>query len=269
MARAKKLNLPLVSIVTPSYNQAQFIRQTLESILRQGYPCIECIVVDGGSTDGTLKILKSYGKRVRWVSGKDSGQSNAINKGFRMAKGEIIGWLNSDDTYEPGAVKAAVDYLQAHPEVGMVYSDCNIILEDGRRNGLIRAPEFDMEKQLNYANIPPQPTVFFRKEVFRKVGYLDESLHYVMDYDYWIRIGRKFKIKKIPGVLANFRVWGTSKTVGSQHRFWDELRSVSLKHGGKKWNRMYLFHFFRPINHYLFNSPLYGMIRQAYYYMRL
>lgn len=261
--------MPLVSIITPSYNQANFIRQTIESVLNQDYPKIEYIVVDGGSTDGSIEILKSYGSRLKWVSEEDTGQSDAINKGFRMAKGEVIAWINSDDVYEPGAVKAAVGFLEKNPDVGMVYSDCNVILEDGRRNGLIRAPEFNMHKQLNYANIPPQPTVFFRREVFEKVGYLDESLHYVMDYDYWIRIGRKFRIKKMPGVLANFRVWGTSKTVGSQHKFWNELRSVSLKYGGKKWNRMYLFHFFRPINHYLFNSPVYGLVRQVYYYLRL
>ncbi len=260
---------PLVSIITPSFNQANYIKETIESVLKQDYPQIEYIVVDGGSTDGTLEILKSYGEKLKWVSGKDSGQSDAINKGFRMATGEIIAWINSDDTYEPGAVKAAVEFLERNPDAVMSYSNCNIILEDGKWNGLIRAPEFNMDRQLNYANIPPQPTVFFRRKVLKEVGYLDENLHYVMDYDYWIRIGRKFEIRKMPGVLANFRMWGTSKTVGSQYKFWNELRAVSLKYGGKKWNRMYFFHFFRPINHYLFSSPLYRWIRQAHYYLRL
>ena len=129
----------LVSIVTPSYNQSRFIEDTIRSVLSQDYPQIEYMIVDGGSTDGSVEIIKRYEDQLAWwVSERDQGQTDAINKGFARATGDILAWLNSDDTYEPGAVSAAVKYLQEHPEVGMVYGDCNYIDENGERDRQIQ-----------------------------------------------------------------------------------------------------------------------------------
>ena len=125
-------DLPLVSIVTPSFNQAAYLEQTIRSVLEQDYPRIEYMIVDGGSADGSVGIIKQYADKLAWwVSEVDKGQTDAINKGFGHAKGQILAWINSDDTYEPGAVSAAVEYLQAHPDVGMVYANCNFINEEG------------------------------------------------------------------------------------------------------------------------------------------
>ena len=260
---------PLVSIITPSYNQVNYLRDTIESVLDQDYPKIEHIVIDGGSSDGSVEMLRSYGKKIKWISEKDKGQSNGINKGFKMAKGDIIGWINSDDTYEPRAVSKAVKYLDKNLDIDFVYSDCNIILKDGRKNGTVHVQEFDMNKQLNNGNIIQQPTVFFRRKVFEEVGYLDEKLHYAMDYEYWIRIGKKMKIKKIEGeILANFRMYPESKSISHYYLFWPEIYQISLRNGGKRFSRMWLFHYFRWMNKYFFGSPIYRIIRDMHLKLR-
>jgi glycosyltransferase involved in cell wall biosynthesis len=259
----------LVSIVTPSFNQVHFLKHTIDSVLQQDYSPIEYIVTDGGSTDGSVELLKTYGNKINWVSEKDKGQSDGINKGFRKAKGEIIGWINSDDTYELGAVRKAVEFLQKNPDVDVIYSDCNIILKDGRNNGIIRTQEFDMYKQLNHGNIIPQPTAFFRRKVFDEIGYLDEKLHYAMDYDFWTRIGKKLKIKKMNGeILANFRMYPESKSISHYHLFWPEIYEISLRNGGERYSRMYFFHYLRWMNKVFFGSPLYPIIRDIHLKLR-
>ncbi|MEP6895909.1 MAG: glycosyltransferase family 2 protein, partial [Chloroflexota bacterium] len=185
---------PLVSIITPSFNQAQYIEATIQSVLTQDYPNIEYIIVDGDSQDGTIDVIKKYslesgsllpndqqhtlsGARTfgfhkinAWVSEKDTGQTDAINKGFARAKGEILAWLNSDDTYEPGAISAAVRYLQEHPEVGMVYGDCNFINETGRVIGKFGSAQTDRRLlSQGYVHIPQQ-TMFFRADLWKQVG---------------------------------------------------------------------------------------------------
>ena len=207
-------NLPLVSVITPSYNQGLFIRETIESVLFQDYPNLELIVIDGGSTDQTLAILESYshlGDRFRFVSEPDRGQSHAINKGLAMAKGEIIGWLNSDDTYLPGAIRKAVDTLLSNPAWAMVYGNAFTIDEKSQ----IQAPYYvapaDFQKLMHGCMIC-QPAVFLRKEVLQKVGGIDESLHFCMDYDLWIRISREHSIGYLPEYLANARNHDACKT---------------------------------------------------------
>ncbi|MBI4927898.1 MAG: glycosyltransferase [Anaerolineae bacterium] len=172
----------LVSIITPSFNQARYIEATLDSVLSQDYPEIEYIVMDGGSTDGTVDILKRYEHRLAgWVSEKDRGQTDAINKGFARARGEVLAWLNSDDTYQPGAVREAVEALRAHPEAALVYGDANYIDETGRVIGRFPAAQTDYRRlRQGYVHIPQQ-AAFWRASRWRQVGPLDVSFFFAMD----------------------------------------------------------------------------------------
>lgn len=227
-------DLPLVSIVTPSFNQVRYIEATIQSVLGQEYPRIEYIIVDGGSTDGTVDIIKRYESRLAWwVSEKDKGQTDAINKGFARATGEILAWINSDDTYEPGAVAAAVQYLQGHPEVGMVYADCNFINEDGRVIGKFGSAQTDYRLlRRGYVHIPQQ-TMFFRADLWRQVGPLDPSFYFAMDYDLWTRIAARSQLKYLPGqTWANFRLHTTGKTIAADDRCWPEMVRVHYRDGG-------------------------------------
>jgi glycosyltransferase involved in cell wall biosynthesis len=216
-----KEELPLVSIVTPSYNKGKFIEETILSIKNQTYHRIEHIIIDGGSTNDTIDIIKEYEGtyNMQWVSEPDEGQSDAINKGWRMAKGEIIAYLNSDDTYVPRAVETAVNYLTEHPDVNMVYGKCNIINEHSKVIRQFQATEFDLVDMVCGLCGVPQPAVFLRRKVLEGTGYLDIHLHMAMDADLWIRIGLKFKIKYIPQLLANFRMYPGTKSVDEAYKF--------------------------------------------------
>lgn len=235
--------LPLVSIITPSYNQVHSIERTILSVCQQDYPHIEHWIIDGGSTDGTLEILRQYEGRVFWISERDKGQADALNKGFRRAKGEILGWLNSDDYYEPGAIRTAVEFFLAHPDVEMVYGDCYYVYErEGqRRVELFRSRPFDLELLIDDGCFIAQPAAFFRKSAL-EVGLLDTRLNYVMDYDLWIRIGKCKKVEYLPVVLANFTFSEHSKSGATPHRFWPETRRVSRRHGGRFFSEMYVRH---------------------------
>jgi len=219
---------PKISIVTPSYNQGQFIEETIRSVLLQGYPNLEYIIIDGGSTDSSVDIIKKYSPWLTyWVSEPDRGQSHAINKGWKMATGEIFAYLNSDDTYLPGAIIAAESFLTEHPDISMIYGDCNFIDEEGKIMRTYHGKEFDIRKML-FANIIPQQTVFFRDHVLDRIGYLDESLHMVMDRDMWIRIGLKLKLKYIAVLLANMRWCASNKSTAQIANFLPErLRVIS------------------------------------------
>jgi glycosyltransferase involved in cell wall biosynthesis len=208
--------LPIVTIVTPSYNQARFLEQTILSVLNQDYPNIEYLIIDGGSTDGSVEIIRRYGDRLAyWVSEPDQGQSHAINKGFQRANGEILAWLNSDDLYCPGAVRAAVEFLGGHPEVALAYGRADLIDADGAV--VCESPwmDFDVTTCLTRQRYPiPQPAAFFRRDTMQRVGLLDERLHYCLDWDYWIRIAMAgLTVSKIPQTLARCRLHRDSKTV--------------------------------------------------------
>lgn len=235
-------DLPLVSIVTPSFNQARYIEATIQSVLSQDYPRIEYLIVDGGSTDGTVEIIKKYQGRDGvtpqrhhiqwWASEQDKGQTDAINKGFGRAQGQILAWLNSDDTYEPGAVSAAVKYLLDHPMVGMVYGDCNFINEDGRVIGRFGSAQTDYRLlRQGYVHIPQQ-TMFFRAEWWKQVGPLDPSFYFAMDYDLWTRLAARTELKYVPQTWANFRLHTTGKTIAADDRCWPEMIRVHYRDGG-------------------------------------
>jgi glycosyltransferase involved in cell wall biosynthesis len=223
----------LVSIVTPSYNQARFIEDTIRSVLSQDHPYIEYLVVDGGSTDHTTEIIRKYEDRVSWwVSERDQGQTDAINKGFARATGEILAWINSDDTYEPGAVSAALQYLVDHPQVGMVYGDCNYIDENGRLIGKFDSRPTSYRRIRQGYNHIPQQTMFFRADLWRQIGPLDPSFHYAMDYDLWTRISARSEIRYVPQTWANFRLHTAGKTIMADDRFWPEMLRVHYRDGG-------------------------------------
>lgn len=238
--------LPLVSIITPSFNQAHYLEATIGSVLSQDYPRIEYMVVDGGSTDGSVEIIKKYSHAQAavpggdeentvnwWISEKDKGQTDAINKGFARATGEILAWINSDDTYNPGAVSSAVKYLQEHPEVGMVYSDCNYINENGQVIGQFPAAQTNYRRlREGYVHIPQQAT-FFRASLWQEVGPLDPSFYFAMDYDLWTRIASRTQLKYLAGqTWANFRLHTSGKTISADDRCWPEMIQVHYRDGG-------------------------------------
>lgn len=219
-------NWPLVSIVTPSFNQARYLEETIRSVLSQDYPSIEYLIIDGGSTDGSVEIIRQYADQLAyWISEPDDGQSDAINKGFRRARGEFVAWINSDDTYNPGAIGQAVETFLAHPETAMVYSDCYIIDDESRLVQTLTTFDYDLSTAVLETKIPQQ-TVFMRATALRDVGFLDTSLHYVMDCDLWLRLGIKYSIRRIPGVLANFRAASGTKTSENWKQFGLELLHI-------------------------------------------
>ena len=229
-------SLPLVSIVTPSFNQAKFLEETIRSVLDQDYPHIEYILIDGGSTDGSVEIIRKYAHRLAyWVSEKDRGQTDALNKGFAAANGSILAWLNSDDTYQPGAIRSAVDYLISHPRVGLVYGDLNFINERGEIVGKFPAAQTDLARlRRGYVHIP-QPAAFFRTDLWKKVGPLDPSFYFAMDYDLWVRLAGVSDLQYLPGqVWANFRLHSSGKTMAADERCWPEMLRVHYRDGGKR-----------------------------------
>lgn len=209
---------PKVSFITPSFNQGRFIKRTIESVLSQDVPDCEYVVMDGGSTDETVEILKQYEGRLRWVSEKDNGQTHAINKGLQVTSGAIIGWLNSDDIYYPGAVLAAYEFLRANEQTDLVYGDANYIDEADGVTGPYPTEPWNFKRFRDSCFIA-QPATFFRRRVVERCGLLDERLHFCMDYDYWLRLasaGTKFAY--LPRVLAGSRMYPANKTLGSTEK---------------------------------------------------
>lgn len=201
-----------MSIVTPSYNQAQFLEDTILSVLRQDYPRLEYIIIDGGSADGSLEIIKKYeSKLAYWVSEKDHGQSHAIIKGFARAKGAIWGWLCADDLLEPSMVSISAHYLFKNPSIGMTFGDQLQIDSKGNIYHVRRFPAF-RSYYLRWGFSIPQETVLFHRQVYEEVGGLDESLHMVMDFDLWCKINKVSSIVHIPAYLGRFRSHATNKS---------------------------------------------------------
>ncbi len=210
---------PLVSIVTPSYNQAQFLKQTIESVLGQDYPRIEYLVADGRSTDGSVEIIKQYADRLAWwVSETDAGQGEAINKGLARVTGDIVAWLNSDDYYLPGTIRAAVQAFQQNPDVALVYGDMLAVDAQGRTTNTLTYKQLMLQDLLCF-QIIGQPAVFFRREVLEKAGGLDTSFHYLLDHQLWIRMAQHGRMLHIPQTWAAARYHAAAKNVAKAAEF--------------------------------------------------
>jgi len=228
---------PKISLVTPSFNQGQYIEQTIKSVLGQKYPSLEYLVEDGGSTDGTLRIFKKYAKGIRWTSQKDKGQSDALNRGFRKTSGDIVGFLNSDDYLLPGTLSKVALFFQKNKEAYWVTGKCKTV---DLHNSEVRQPvtayknlllQFLRSSQLlEIVNFISQPATFWRREIFEEVGFLDTKLHYSMDYDFWLRIWKKYPLYFINDYLACYRVHPSSKAVLSPETQFYKEYELAKKH---------------------------------------
>jgi glycosyltransferase involved in cell wall biosynthesis len=222
---------PLVSIVTASLNSGRFLEATIQSVLAQDYPNIEYLVMDGGSTDETLEILKRYEGRLGWVSQKDRGTADAVNQGFERTHGEIFAYLNADDLLEPGAVSAAVAALELSPDSDGVYGDAWWIDESGAR--IAKYPVRDFHpRQFESDCFICQPASFLRRETFRKLGGLDPELKLTFDYEFWMRLSRVYRLRRIPVTLASSRMHAANKSLGSKKAVFEETFRVLRRHYG-------------------------------------
>lgn len=250
---------PLVSIVTPCLNAARFISHTIESVLAQDYPNIEYLIMDGGSTDETLDVVKRYERRLRWHSGPDSGTADAINRGFQESNGSILAWLNADDTYLPGAVSAAVERFLLMPDAAVVYGEGVWIDENGDTLGRYptRAPYSPdlFERECGLC----QPAAFIRRTAFEEAGPVDTTLQSAFDYDLWIRLSKQWPFVAIPTCLATSRMHEANKSLGNKGQMFQESMAVLRKHYGYipvSWVYGYLSflrdgrdQFFKPLRH--------------------
>ncbi len=234
------------SIIIPSFEQGKFIKEAIDSIFAQKTVDIdiEIIVMDGGSKDNTLEILKSYGDKIFWVSEKDNGQTDAINKGLRMAKGDIIAYLNSDDYYLPGAFKKVKEFFINNPLAKCVTGDALIVDENGKEiQKFVRFYKkilgvLNIKKLLYVTNYIIQPSTFLRRELIEEIGFFDETKKYTMDYDYWLRIIKKYRIFYINYPLSTFRIHSSSKG-GSQYEAQFDEDLLTLENHCK--NKFFIF----------------------------
>ena len=232
---------PLVTIVTPTLNQGHFIRSTIESVLSQDYPNIEYIVMDGGSTDQTAAVVQDYASRLTWISERDRGQSHAINKGFRIARGQIVAWLNSDDLLLPGAVRKAVGACQANPQAGAIYGEGYLIDRNGETIGRFPCTEaFNLWKLVHLSDYILQQTVFFKKRVLDEIGDIREDLHYAMDWDLLIRIGKRYPLHYIPEYLGCLREYSEAKSSSGGRKRIREIAGVLRQHTGQRFPPGYI-----------------------------
>jgi len=226
---------PQVTIVTPSYNQGWSIRATIESVLAQDYPDIEYIVMDGGSTDETASIVKEYASRLTWITEKDRGQSHAINKGFQMAKGSILAWINSDDMLLPGAVKKAVRAFNRNPALGAVYGEGYLMDREGNVTGRFSHTQpFNLWRLVHVSDYILQQSTYFRRSALEEVGLLDEDLHYSMDWDLLIRIGKRYPIGYLPEYLGCLREYPEAKSFAGGAPRAREITRMLRRHTGMR-----------------------------------
>jgi glycosyltransferase involved in cell wall biosynthesis len=216
---------PLVSIVTPSYNQADFLEATIQSVLKQDYPCVEYGVVDGGSTDASLQLIKQYENHLSWwISEPDRGQADAINKGMTMTRGDIVAWINSDDIYLPGAIRKAVEVFRNH-DPALVFGDAVTMDLRGVPLNHLRFGPWDLSDLMRFRVIC-QPAVFMKRDVWQAVGGLDTSYHFMLDHQLWIRIAAEYNIKHVAELLAASRYHREAKNVAFAADFSEEIARV-------------------------------------------
>jgi len=233
------------SIITPSYNQGKYIESTINSVLNQTYKNYEHIIFDNKSTDNTIDILKRY-KHLKWVSEKDSGQTDAINKGLKKASGDILCYLNSDDMLLPDSLKYVAEYFSKNKDIDILYGNCILIDIEGNKIKTRKSEDFNLKRllYLGYSYIQ-QPSTFFRKSVVKDVGYFNENLKYAMDYDYWIRAAKSNKVLKyVNKNLSSMRIHKKAKTFSDNKEMYVEAFNVSKKYGGNKLIRYYFHYMF-------------------------
>jgi glycosyltransferase involved in cell wall biosynthesis len=245
-------NWPKISVVTPSYNQAEFLERTIKSVLDQNYSCLEYIIIDGGSTDGSVDIIKRYANQLAyWVSEKDKGQTNAINKGFSRATGDVVAWLNSDDEYCPGSLETVARTFMSNKSLNFVFGDRLTIDKDGKILRKDRHCRYCFMALIVLGFIFSQPACFWKRELFDKYGLLDESKRCCMDYEFFCRIGRGLKAKHVRQFFAKYRSHGESKSSTMGDILKREHRDVSLKylpevcHGFPVWMVKFYMHVYR------------------------
>lgn len=215
---------PIISIITPSFNQVQFLEQTILSVINQNYPNLEYIIIDGGSTDGSVEIIKKYENYLAyWISENDRGQSEAINKGLKKATGEIVAWLNSDDLYLPETLSTVAKTFSENSDVYLIYGNVENFYIDGKSKTIEN--NFSPVDFLSRVSIH-QPSVFWRRKLHKEIGYLDETLHYCMDYDLWMKVFFNYKTLKINKTLSRFRVHNQAKSSGNPKNLYLEYRTV-------------------------------------------
>lgn len=219
-----------ISVIVPSFRQARFIRQTLDSILAQNLGGLEILVFDAASDDGTVEILESYGPRIQYVSRPDGGQTDAINQGLRAASGDILAYLNSDDVYLPGALECVEHHFAANPRSLAVYGGAWHLREDGSPMERYPTEPWDYARLLDVCYLC-QPAVFWRRELIERFGLFDDRLNWAMDYDYWLRAGREVRFDYLDGaVLAGSRLHAGTKTLSQRVKVHREILSAVMRH---------------------------------------
>lgn len=243
--RSRQMSELSVGVVTPNLNGARFLKDCMDSVLRQGSSLREYIVIDGASRDASLDIIRDYEDKLNyWHSGKDKGQSEAINKGFRSCRASIVSWLNSDDRLLPDAVEKIIKAFESHPKAPFIHGDCRYVNESGDEIKIVKGQPLNRWILLRpwlyrqtYMNCIQQPATFFRRELLEKVGYLDETLHYSMDYDLWMKLSRYGDPVYLSEILAEFRIHDTSKTCSATDQFEPETYLAAKR----EWRRDGLF----------------------------
>ncbi|MFC1738283.1 glycosyltransferase family 2 protein [Planctomycetota bacterium] len=263
---------PKITIVTPSYNQADFLERTIQSVLKQDYPNMEYIIIDGGSTDGSVNIINKYANKLAyWVSEEDDGQADAINKGFRRATGDIVAWLNSDDEYCTGALQVIAETFMKYPDVDLVFGNRITVDENGRVLRDDRHTRFAFTTLVVLGMVLSQPASFWKRQLFAKFGYLDESQTFCMDYEFFCRISAHIKAKHIRRNLAKFRRHSSSKTctiMDLARREHKAIRNNYLKQACRGWPRplvVFAIHAYRAFWYTIQGDGLYvlrGIIRR-------
>lgn len=217
-----------ISIITPSFNQGQFLEETIKSVINQNYPNLEYIIIDGGSTDNSIDIIKKYEKYISyWVSEKDSGQSEAINKGFQKATGDIITWLNSDDRYREGTLTKVSDYFEQFPDIGLIHGG---VIVEGQKNQVVDFGYDDCSIERYLAGMAfPQPATFFKTNLLHQVGYLNENYHYGMDYDLFAQMALVSSFRKVPDIFTHYKLHPQSKSIKNYNLFTEEWIEIFIK----------------------------------------